>query len=85
MSGRIGTCVNCKETNMGIYNITVERGWNGDKYNFEVEICEKCLDIICKDWKHDFKPDTVYIAFRQQELTLTNDELEMLRKFRENI
>jgi len=68
MSGKIGTCINCHETNMGIYTMDVTRGWNGDKFDFSVEICEKCIINITKDWKlPDSMADKVYVFARKGE------------------
>ena len=67
MSGRMGTCINCGETDMGIYTIDCCRGWVTDKYNFNVEICEKCLDLITKNWKFTgMTADKVYVFARKQ-------------------
>lgn len=68
MSGRIGTCINCGETDMGIYTMDVTRGWHGDKFDFNVEICEECVTSITKNWNlPDSMADKVYVFSRKGE------------------
>ncbi len=44
MSGKYGTCISCNKYVMGIYTLEVGRGFVDDKYEFNLEICESCLD-----------------------------------------
>lgn len=43
MSGRLGECFICNKWGDGMYTLDIYRGWVGDKYEFNKDICEDCV------------------------------------------
>ena len=77
MSGRYGYCCSCNKLEEGIYTMDVCRGWTSDQYNFNVEICESCLNEITKNWDLGEEiADTIYVSSR------VNDGSELKMKER---